>query len=48
MDATLVKGRWAATRTARLYINTAVAELVRLDLPERQRELLRSAAALLV
>ena len=47
MDGTLIRGRWAATRTARLYISGAVAELVRVTLPKPVLALLRDAANLL-
>ena len=48
MEATLVRGRWAATRTARLYISAMVAESVALKFTSDQRALLSSFARRLV
>jgi len=48
MEATLVRGRWAATRTARMYISAAVAELVKLSLQPASMAILRRGASNLV
>ena len=41
MEATLVVGRWSSQRTARLYIETGLAETVQLSLTVQQRTLFR-------
>ena len=40
MELTLEKGRWASSKTARLYITDAVAEAVSLSLTASQISLL--------
>jgi integrase len=44
MDATMVRGRWSAARSARIYINDGVAELARHSLDVRQTKLVSLAA----
>jgi hypothetical protein len=44
MEATLVLGRWSSQRTARLYIETGLAETVQLSLTAQQRALFRCFA----
>ena len=39
MESTLIMGRWANSRTARLYIQTGAAELVKLRVSDEQRAL---------
>ena len=48
LDRTAVRGRWLSTKTARIYINEAVAALAAIHAtPAQQREMRRCAAALL-
>jgi hypothetical protein len=45
LEATLVRGRWACGRTARMYIEQAVADSVTAALSPRQAALVRTYAA---
>ena len=47
METTLLRGRWASTATARIYVQDAAAEVASLRLSEGQRACMRAAALLL-
>ena len=44
MESTLIMGRWANSRTARLYIQTGAAELVKLRVSDERRALFALSA----
>ena len=47
LEQTLLQGRWASTKTARLYLTQSVADVVAIGLTDTQKGLLRAGVDLL-